>query len=60
MRLRSISILWRRHNRCLEIVGEQCNDKDDGHDSYKIGSGGKLVKGVDGDGKMSLDEGNSR
>ena len=24
------------------------------------GSGGKLVKGGDGDGKMSLDEGNSR
>jgi len=30
------------------------------NDSHKIGSGGKLVKGVDGDGKMSLDEGNSR
>jgi hypothetical protein len=33
---------------------------DDENDSHKIGSGGKLVKGVDGDGKMSLDEGNSR
>jgi hypothetical protein len=33
---------------------------DHGRDSHKIGSVGKLVKGVDGGGKMSLDEGNSR
>jgi hypothetical protein len=33
---------------------------DGENDSHKIGSGGKLVKGVDGDGKVSLDEGNSR
>jgi hypothetical protein len=34
--------------------------EDDGNDSHKIGSVGELVKGVDGDGKMSLDEGDSR
>jgi len=48
---------------CMEVITLECvalaKDKV-GIFGGSAGSGGKLVNGIDGDGKMSLDEGNSR